>query len=226
MNDIELPRQDAEGNYYISYSQYSTWKELKSFNLGILGKQEYILSYFMGVKWPDQGWAQFGSDVEDYICTKDKAEAFTESEKETLAKIKPIGVFQKEIKLWILPNVYVYGFIDDCNDVMSWLRDYKTASNNSRQRYYKDDYTQLDIYAMFAYQETGKIPEKLEVCIIERKGNCFGMVERRDLLSVGKEIWYHERETSPERLAKIKGNLIAAILEISNAYKLFKKLNK
>lgn len=226
MTDIELPRQDADGNYYISYSQYSTWKELKSFNLGILGKQEYILGYFLGVEWPDQGWAQFGSEVEDYICTKDKSEKFGVLEKETLDKITPIGVFQKEIKLWIFPNVYIYGFMDDCNEDMSWLRDYKTASNNSRQRYYKDDYTQLDIYAMYALQETGKIPEKLEVCIIERKGNCFGMVERRDLLSVGKEIWYHQRETSQERLDKIKGTITATIFEISNAYKLFKKLNK
>jgi len=122
MNDIELPRKDEDGNYYISYSQYSTWKELKSFNLGVLGKQEYILGYFLGVKWPDQGWAEFGSDVEDYICTKDKKEKFNKEELLTLDKIEPIGVFQKEIRLWILPNVYVYGFIDNSMKASSFVR--------------------------------------------------------------------------------------------------------
>lgn len=225
MADIILPRFDGQ-NYYISYSQFSSWKEANSFNLGVSGKQEYMLSYFLGHDFPDQGWGLFGQEVEDYICHKKHADKFTDKEKFTLDKIKPLGLFQKEVKIWILPNVYLKGFIDDGLEDLSWIRDYKTGSNNSRQRYYKDDYVQLDLYSLYVLQETGKLPEKLEVCIIERKGNCFGMVNRRDLLSVGTEIWYHYRETSIERLERIKAELTAVIYEISNAYKLFLKVNK
>jgi hypothetical protein len=226
MSEIILPRRDKDGNYYISYSQYSSWKDLKSFNMGLLGKVEYMACYFFGVQFPDQGWALFGSEVEDYICHKKWFEKFNERERGVMDTITPLGNFQVEVKYWILPNVYIYGFIDDATEDLSYLRDYKTASANSKARYYKEDYTQLDIYALYARQQTGKIPEKLEVCIIERKGNCFGMVERRDLLSVGEQIWYRPRETSIERLTKVESDLIAAIKDISYMYQLYLKMQR
>lgn len=225
-NNIVLPRKDANGDYYISYSQFSSWKDAASFNLGVKGSIEYMVGYFFGHKFPDQGWGEFGKVVEDFICEGTSDDFLTTQEKETLSQIKPLGNFQIEVKLWILPNVYLLGYIDDGNKELTWIRDYKTASNNSRQKYYKDDYVQLDLYAMWVLQETGKLPEKLEVCIIERKGNCFGMVERRDLLSVGKEVWYHEREISKERLDKIKSDLIQAVMDISKAYSIYLKMNK
>jgi hypothetical protein len=224
-HEIILPRKDSDGNYYISYSQLSSFKDMESYNLGVLGKIEYMAHYFFGVDWPDSGFALFGSEAEDYICNRDHADHFTDQERAVLDSIKPLGNFQVEIKLWILPNVYIKGYIDDCNKELTWLRDYKTASKRSKAKYYKEEYVQLDIYAMYALQETGKIPEQLEVCIIERTGNCYGMVERRDLLKVGNEVWYHNRETSLERMNNIKGNLIATVYEISELYRLYLKLN-
>lgn len=224
-HSIVLPRKDADGNFYISYSQISTFKDKESYNLKVLGKIEYMAAYFFGDKWPDSGFALFGSEAEDYICNGDHAENFSADERKVLDSIEPIGNFQVEIKIWILPNVYIKGYIDDCNEGLSWLRDYKTASKRSKAKYYKEEYVQLDIYAMYALQETGKIPEKLEVCIIERTGNCFGMVNRRDLLKVGNEVWYHDRETSLERMNKIKGDLIATVYEISELYQLYLQLN-
>ena len=224
-NNIVLPRRDKDGNYYISYSQISTFKDKESYNLKVLGKIEYMAAYFFGDSWPDSGFAQFGLEVEDYICNGAFAENFTAEERKVLDSIEPLGNFQVETKIWLFPNVYIKGYIDDSIPSLEHIRDYKTASMNSKAKYYKDSYIQLDMYAMHVLQETKKLPEKLEVCIIQRTGNCFGMVNRRDLLKVGEQVWYHERETSMERINQIKADLRATVYEISEVYKLFLKLN-
>jgi hypothetical protein len=223
---IVLPRKDKDGNYYISYSQISTFNDLQSYNLKLLGKIEYMAAYFFGDSWPDSGFAQFGLEVEDYICNGAFQENFSDRERAVLDNIEPLGNFQVETKIWLFPNVYIKGFIDDSVHDLTHIRDYKTASKNSKAKYYKDSYVQLDIYAMHVLQETGKLPEKIEVCIIERTGNCFGMVNRRDLLKVGEEVWYHTRETSMERIETIKAELRTAVYKISELYQLYLKLNK
>lgn len=225
MTDIILPRQDENGDFYISYSQYSSWKSKKSFNLGIDGREEYILSYFFKERFPDAGWALFGQQVEDYVCEKKGSEFFSERERKVMDQIDPLGVFQEEIKWYILPNVYILGYIDDRLEDYSKIRDYKTASQSSKARYYKDDYTQLDIYGGYVQSKTGLIPQA-EVCIIERQGNCFGMRERRDLLSVGNEVWYHPITITPQRIEKVKADILTTIFEVSSHYKHFLNLNK
>lgn len=221
---IVLPRQNPDGSYYISYSQVTTWKEMKSFNLSILGKLEYIRSYFFGEQFPDAGWAQFGSEVEDYVCEKKGRELFTQPELITLDKVVPLGRFQTEVKIPLFPNVFLKGFIDDAAEDFSVIRDYKTASNNSRSRYYKPDYVQLPIYAAGVREITGRLPERAEVKIIERLGNCFRMVNRRDLLSVGTQIWDVDIDVSHARVEKELAKVRATVLEISEAYKVFLKL--
>lgn len=220
---VDLPRKDKDGINYISYSQYTSFKGETGFNTGLPGQWEYIQSYFLGKSWPDQGWAQFGKDVEDYICERKASETFRENEKKTLEKIVPLGRFQQEVKLWIAKDLYLLGYIDDATEDLMHIRDYKTCSSNSSKKYYEPEYEQLDLYAMWVKQETGRLPEKLEVCMIERKGNVFGMKERRDLLSVGNEVWYHTRETSEERLEKVKNNLMKQVFMISDLYKVFKE---
>jgi hypothetical protein len=247
-DEIVLPRKDKDGNYYISYSQISSFLSDKGFNTGLPGSLEYIQRYFLGKDWPDAGWALFGAQVEDYICYRDYSiekireidkelgrvgeetienaiKSFSYSEQDILNEIEPLGTYQRTVKLWIYDNVYVYGFIDDCTDDYSIMRDYKTGSKTSVKQYSTDKYKQLDIYSLFALQETGKIPEKLEVCAIERKGNCFGMTNRRDLLSVGKEVWWIERSTSKEKLEVLKLHIEDTIKKISDLYKIFLKTN-
>lgn len=245
---IVLPRTDKDGNYYVSYSQLSSFTSDSGFNTRLPGHLEYFQSYFLKQRWPDQGWALFGSQVEDYICYRNAPEdviakmdkelseqgnstisealaSFTDEEKKVLDTIEPLGTFQKEIRIWLFENVYLLGYIDDCTEDLSWLRDYKTCSLASSKQYYTDTYKQLDIYSLYAKQETGKIPEKLEVVMIERKGNCFGMTEARDVLSVGKKVWYHERTTTEEKLFQLEGWMKKRVLEISDYYKLFLDLN-
>lgn len=221
---IILPRKDAEGNYYISYSQYSSWKSLEGFNTGFHGNVEYMLSYFFGQRFEDAGWALFGEQVEGYITERKYGEFFTEREKEIMERVKPLGIYQHEVKFFILPNVYILGYIDDMREDFSKIRDYKTASKSSKARYYSTEYKQLDIYAMYVQKITGKLPEA-EVCIIERKGNVFGKVNARNLLSVGDFVDYVPRTISEERCQEVKAELIKTISDISDAYKLYLKLN-
>jgi hypothetical protein len=223
-DEIILPRKDSEGNYYISYSQYSSWKSASGFNTGFDGNIEYMLSYFFGMRFADAGWALFGEQVEGYVTERLYGEFFTQQEKDVMATITPLGVFQHEVRFFILPNVYILGFIDDATPDFSKIRDYKTASKSSKSRYFTPDYKQLDIYAMYVEEVTGNLPEA-EVCIIERKGNVFGKVDARQLLSVGNFVEYVPRTITKERCDQVRLDLIKTVSEISDAYKLYLKLN-
>jgi hypothetical protein len=219
-----LPRKDENGEYYISYSQYESFTSEKAFGIDIPGRWGYILNYFLGYEKPDEGWAQFGSEVEDYICNRSFAENFKEEEKKLLEEIAPLGNFQKEIKLYILPGIYIKGFIDDATDDLKVIRDYKTASKKSAEKYKKPTYVQLDIYAGWVRQETGKLPEKGEVLVIERKGNCFGQVGRRDLLSVGQSWWIEEKQFTDERTDAVLEDMRRVVKEISLLYEVYLKV--
>lgn len=223
-SEIVLPRfNEKEGTYYISYSQVTAWNAIKSFTLGIPGKEEYIRSYFLKEMHPEGGFATFGKDVEDYICSRDKAETFTNDEKAVLDSIKPLGTFQREFKIK-RDGYYVLGYIDDANEDLTKIRDYKTASKASAKKYYTDEYEQLDIYAMAIKEEIGRCPDELEVCVIERSGN--GFKGGREALKVAGEVWYINRETSDDKMARISHNIERTVKEISEVYKVFLKLNK
>lgn len=223
---MNLPRKDKDGKCYLSYSQVKAWNEAKGFNTGKQGRYEAMMTYFFDEYFPDvNGFAQFGIDVEDYICGKERAkDLFTEKEKATLDKVIPLGTFQKEIRLDFEEHgFYLKGFIDDATKELTKIRDYKSASAKSKAKYYEEEYTQLDVYGLAIEQETGKFPE-MELCVIERLGN--GFRGGRDVMSVGEEIWYITRETTPERLAKIKQEIIDTAKEIELYYNVFLKLNQ
>ncbi len=218
---LNLPTKTKEGKPYISYSQFAKWKEEKSFNLGIEGKYEYIASYFLGKQFADKGWAQFGKEVEAYICNREFHFNFNDAEKQVLESIQPLGVFQQEIEV-DFGDFVLYGFIDDCAPDYSKIVDIKTGSNSSRQKYYQNNYYQMDAYALWVRQKKGFIPEA-EVLIVERLGNC--MLEGgRFALTVGTNIWTVKREITNERLDKLEGEIRAVALEIEKHYNTFLKI--
>lgn len=223
---ITLPKIDKDGIPYLSYSQVSSWKEKKGFNTGMLGRHEYIRRYFLGEKFEDRfGFAQFGQEVEDYITIRESADAFSTKEREVLERITPLGNYQSEFKIQFPEQgFYVIGYIDDATDDFKHIRDYKTASNNSKQKYYEDDYKQLDVYSLAVKQKYGYIPDKLEVVAVERLGN--GFRGGRNVMSVGEEIWYIDRETSEDRLNTLYNDILETSLEISKYWNIFCKLNK
>lgn len=223
---MNLPRKNKEGQSYISYSQCKSWNEIKGFNTGKNGKYEAMMTYFFGEYFADaNGFAQFGIDVEDYICGKEEAKAlFTDKEKEVLDKITPLGLFQKEIKLDFPEHgFYLKGFIDDATPDLKKIRDYKSASQKSKAKYYEPEYSQLDVYGLAVEQETGVFPE-LELCVIERLGN--GFRGGRGVMNVGEEIWYITRETNKERLKTITDEIVSTAKEIEKYYEIFLKLNQ
>lgn len=221
-----LPSTDKDGRPRLSYSQVSSWGKDSSFNSPIIngktvkisGKEGYILEKFLNYQFPQSAmdaFAPFGQKVEDAICEQD-FKGFYANEIETLKRIKPIGVFQREFTI-DFGDFTLLGFKDDCDEEETHLRDYKTASESSVQQYYGDDYYQLDIYALDTFKKFGRLPEKLEVVAIERKGNPF----RGEELTVGKEIWTIDRETSEKRLEFVEDKIRKTASEISDAYKLY-----
>lgn len=250
MGELILPKK-RDGRQYLSYSQIKSWNSMKSFNLSINGKFEYILEYFFGEDFGDMGWAEFGQDVENYICYRDmdpsriadldakviadnkkygkneklvseSLKAFAPEEKKVLETITPLGVFQQE-GLIHFDDFDVLLYIDDATEDFMHIRDYKSASENSSKQYYKDDYWQLDVYGMWVKQEFARLPEKAEVVIIERAGNCF-RGGGRGVLSVKDRVWYHERELTEKRQMLLKQQIKTTAKEISDCYKMFLKL--
>jgi hypothetical protein len=225
MSEFLLPRVDSKtGTPYMSYSQYTLWKDTDSFNLKTLGKTEYMIQYFFGKDFGDQGWAQFGTEVEDYICNRESAQAFSDSERETLEKVIPLGNYQ--VDLFVdMGGFSLKCYIDDSTPDLKILRDYKTGSKNSVQKYYKEDYDQVDLYAGAVKRSTGVMPELIQVVMVERKGNCmFG--GGREKLTVGNEIWNIERTVDPKKVEAVENRVIEAAKEISKYYGVFLKLNK
>lgn len=217
---IELPKQ-KDGIPLISYSQLTSWFSAKAFNLsGRKGRDEYIQKYFLGKEFgDDMGWADFGNKVESAIETQDFSN-FTEPEAKVLKTIQPLPVFQYKM---IIPfdGFNLIGFIDNCKEDLSELIDFKTASENSVKQYYTEDYKQLDVYALGVKKITGKMPKKAKVLAILRKGNPF----RGEPLEVDdKEPRYINREINKAKLEKAETWIYKGVNEISDYYKVYKKL--
>jgi hypothetical protein len=227
---IILPRTTEDGRPKISYSQIGAWNELKSFNQifgedgklkEIDGKTGYILKYFFNYEFPPSPmdiYAPFGSACEDCIC-KGECDDFSDEEVDILMQVEPLGVFQAELAI-DFGDFVLQGFIDDCNEDRSHIRDYKTASVNSSKKYREDSYTQLDVYALDKYKKTGELPNKLEVIVIERGGSHF--TKNLYVKSIMEPII---RQTSVERLLYVENKIITTVREISDCYKVFLELN-
>src|SRR5699024_5468727 len=162
----------------------------KGFNTGLEGDLEWCKKYLFGSKFPDMGWGEFGSRVEDYICEKEHLDKFSKEEKEVLDKIKPLGIFQREITVYIEDlDIIVLGYIDDMSvekDVVTMLRDYKTKSKSSKKDLHLPKKHQIELYTLGLKQE-GFTVKKAEYVVIERLGGYECMKGGGvDSLSVGK----------------------------------------
>jgi hypothetical protein len=234
------------GKHYISWSQIESFNDKSGFNTGLLGEFEYILGYFLGIKFPDLGWGDFGSEAEAYITLRDKdvntleesdknyllaaQKNFTPREKETLEKIKPLGIFQDEICYYVEElDVIVLGYTDDRTPeingkIIKLLRDYKTKSQSSKKDLHLDKKHQIELYVL-GYRQQGLEVENAEYCIIERLGGkeCFNG-GGRESLSVGKEIWYEPYSWDEERLKDTHKMIVETVKKISSLYSTYLKI--
>lgn len=216
-----LPTVDEHGVPYLSSTQIDKFIAAKSFNLKVEGKLEYIAQYFLKAKFEDTGWAQFGHECEDSIVTKNYSN-FTPTEIATLEKVEAYDLTQYEVRV-DFGDFYLKGYIDTIDNGLTKLKDYKTASANSKEKYYKDEYVQILYYGMGIKQITGKYPEMV-VEIIERNGNAFR--GGRNVLTVGNEIWRIEKTLTEDKESELREYIREIANEISEYYQVFLKLNE
>jgi len=215
---IKLPKE-KDGRPVTSYSQISLWNDKSSFNLKTEGKIEYIRKYFFGEKYEDEfGWAEFGRKVEDALEANDFS-SFTEKEIEVLKQVKTYPVFQKEMTI-DYGDFDLFGIIDNCTEDLSEMQDFKTASENSAKKYNSPDYKQLTIYTSAIYRQTKKLPKKVKVCVIERKGNPM----KGEILTVGEKTWDIDKKITKTDIKKVDEYVIKTVKDISETYKVFEKL--
>ena len=210
-----------------SWSQVESWTATKGFNTGMAGKKEYMVRYFLGERFPDMGWGQFGTEVEDCV-TLGECEPFTPKELETIKDIKPLGVFQEEIVI-DFGDFCLLGYIDDMSEpkdgVVDIVRDYKTKSKSSKADLHDPKKLQLELYIL-GLQQRGLKVENAEYVIIERLGGRECMNGGgRESLRIGTNVWRETYMFSDKSVERAEAIVRETVKEISNHYKIFKILN-
>lgn len=234
------------GKQYVSWSQVETKNSNSGFNTGLKGFYEYIRNKLSKETYPDMGWGLFGHAVEAYITIKDSENPpkedkehldwadknISEKGKEVLKGIKPLGVYQREICLYVQElDIIVLGYIDDMSEptkdgVIKKVRDYKTKSESSKKDLHLYKKHQLEIYVMYLIQE-GYTVEECEYVIIERTGGyeCFkgGGAE---CLDVGERVWVEEypRALDVKRQEQTMALIVETVKDISEHYKMYNKI--
>ena len=223
--ELILPRKDEKG-YYISYSQYTKWKE---------SKRKYIRRYFFGEKEDAGAYAEFGTKVGEALEHNDFS-GFSKEDQKFLKTIPRLTEFEREVDLYFDEGFRLMGYIDS-NDISSMLVvgpdspssvnishnviDYKTGDIEDKKEFYaSEEYKQLKLYGEALKQETGIYPNKLKVILIGRKGNAFKgqpLELTRDYVTIPQVIDYDEIE-------EIKKDVVKTAKEISEYYKLFLRL--
>lgn len=218
---LNLPRK-KNGKPYISFSQRKSWTSPTGYiHSNILGRYEYIRSYFFGEYNDDPyGYSQFGLRIEKAI-DEQNFKGFTKRETNLLKKVDTLDLSQVEVFV-DMGEYYVNGYIDFATKDLSFLKDLKTKSENSKKDIYRPDNYQLPIYAIGAKQMTGKYPTKLQYDILERLGNG----HRGEELKLGTNLWFHERKMSLAEYEEVVEAFNETAKEISEYYTFFQKYNQ
>jgi hypothetical protein len=228
-----LPKKDERGNYYLSYTQYTTWKK---------SKREYIRSYFFGDRFTGNAYTEFGNLVGEALENNDFS-SFRPKEQEFLKTVPRYDEFERVIELQ-MKGFYVKGYIDsntfpepytkaqlvsDMNKdrvIVSWVRemlDYKTGDIATKQSTYSSpSYKQLHIYAAALKQEYGVYPDDVKVVLIDRRGNAF----RGEKLRLGNEYIEIPKIITEKDVQAVLDDVQRVAEEISKYYKLYLNLMK
>jgi co-chaperonin GroES (HSP10) len=65
-----------------------------------------------------------------------------------------------------------------------------------------------------------KLPKKVKVCVIERKGNPM----KGEILTVGEKTWDIDKKITKTDIKKVDEYVINTVKDISETYKVFEKL--
>tara|TARA_R110000772_G_scaffold50518_4_gene116131 strand:+ start:3849 stop:4559 length:711 start_codon:yes stop_codon:yes gene_type:complete len=218
---IVLPKIDDNGKSRFSYSQYNKWKT---------SKKDYFKSYFLGERFDGNAYTEFGTLVGEALENDDYKD-FNDKERAVLSQVTRLDQFERRID-FDLGGFTVLGFIDtndllmdgikgDAKEIVDTIVDYKTGALNKVEVYEDDGYDQVTIYAGAIEQETGYLPTKGWVELIERTGNPF----KGESLKLGNKVVVIPQDVSKEAVEAVKINLIKVATEISKSYAVFNKLN-
>lgn len=208
---MNLPKRDKNGKPYISYSQISSF---------LKDRKEFVKSYFYNQPITFTKYIDHGGKVGKALETNDFSK-FTEKEQETLKKVRRLDLFEKQITV-DFGAFYLIGYIDTIKKNYTELLDYKVGTEKKIPEYQDPKYIQTILYAMGIQQETGKLPKKTGVILIERHGNAF----RGEDLVIGERIWEIPLEVNQKRI-KFADELVRDTAnEISKYYTTFLKMNK
>lgn len=230
--ELTLPKtyQDKNGKYPQhegkpkgSYSQYSSFLD-PEYNL------DYYRQYFLRKEIPSGEFAQFGSEVGELIETQGdvKGEALSMQDVGIVMEnvdFPPNCVYEDHVVV-DFGNFVVEGYIDRCEyleDGKVRLKDFKTGNADVKDKYYaSEDYGQTTLYSYQKEQEGSSI-DYSGVTLLGRKGNKIGGDGnwKMRLSGVIKEI---PTPYSKERAKKLLSKMRETFEQISEEYKIYKKL--
>ena len=222
----------------ISYSQYSSWKDLKY-------RPDYIKQYFFGLDTTNQFqvFAEFGSACGEWLEGKgmysntgvlaepgDFEHMLTDSDIDVLDSIDLSGenTYEEEIVFPVKDSkgnilFVVQGFIDKSKKLEKSITicDFKTGATKKEEFYGSDEYGQTTLYAHCLAKEGHKI-ERSYVQLLCRKGN------NRKGHPIRLEGGIIEVETpySNERGERVVESIKSVATEISKYYTVLTKIRK
>ena len=197
---MNLPTKDKYGNPFITYSQIYSF---------LTNEKEYINTYILKKPFYQNKYIRFGSMVDDAI-TKNDFSKFNDSEIITLKSVTRLDLFQKRVHLKF-DEFYLTGKIDSISSDYKEIIDYKTGSEGKEEKYIKDNYNQLQYYALGIIQEFNVIPEKATVEFITRLNGSRLTVSDRAVLRISCDI-------SEKRLTSVYEETILIAKEIEKLY--------
>ena len=205
---MDLPKKDKYGVNILSYSQISLFKK---------DKESFYKRYIKREKFKGNEYTDFGIRVGHALEHNDFSN-FDYIEQETLKKITRLDEFERPVFLRY-NDFYVVGYIDTNNFDLSEIIDYKTGGKLKELQYMRDDYNQLQIYALGIKQETGFAPKKASVEFLRRRGNIYKgqrlMVDDEDPIKIDVDL-------STERLQNVYSDIFKTANDISEFYKKIK----
>ena len=205
---MDLPRKDKYGNNYLSYSQLSTFKR---------SKEDYYNQYILNVEFKGNEYTDFGTKIGNSI-ENNNFSYFNESEINILKQVRRLDLFEYKTIL-NYKDFYVIGFIDSCSSDLLEIIDYKTGGKGKHLNYSKEDYNQLQIYALSLRQKTGVTPLKASVNFITRGGNLYKGI---DFYVDNVKPKIIDIDIGYEKLKKTYWNVLNTAKQINEFYKLNK----
>lgn len=229
-NYLNLPKsREVEGESlpYMSYSQYSSFKEENE-----EFRNQMILKYIFGKEVPSrfQIFADFGSHCGEYIETqgKKRGDLLSDSDCEILDKVMKDSPKDSEYEreVWIDRGKYfILGYTDrwvpvGINEEGNWccdVEDFKTGNVAKKKSFYASGkYGQTTLYSFFETKNGLKVRRSF-VTMLDRKGNPMsetnptkleltGLVERIETPYTEEraEKLLEDMDKTAERLATLK----------------------